>query len=144
MTFTYPVQVRWSDYDASGHVNNAVFLSYLEQARMMLLAELLGTDVWRYLPHLVRSQSIEYTQALTLVESPVDVVVSRRRVGTTSYTLDYRVVSAAGQHAFSTCSVVTVDPTSGRPAPLPAALRQGLEALAELDLDGGPCLDRGA
>lgn len=38
MTYVLPIQVRWSDYDASGHVNNATFFAYLEQARMMMLA----------------------------------------------------------------------------------------------------------
>lgn len=30
----YPLQVRWSDMDALGHVNNARFLTYMEQARI--------------------------------------------------------------------------------------------------------------
>ncbi len=30
----YAIQVRWGDMDALGHVNNAVYLTYLEQARV--------------------------------------------------------------------------------------------------------------
>ena len=37
-----PVQVRWGDMDALGHVNNAVYLTYLEQARVDHLRRELG------------------------------------------------------------------------------------------------------
>jgi acyl-CoA thioester hydrolase len=133
VTYVLPIQVRWADYDASGHVNNATFFAYLEQARMMMLAGLLGAEVWDQAHQVIRAQSIEYTQALTLAESPIEVVISRRRLGTTSYTLDYRVVSAFAQHAFATCTVVTLDPVTGAPVPLPVLLREGLEQLGELD-----------
>ncbi len=36
----YPLQVRWSDMDALGHVNNARFLTYLEQARIHYVRDL--------------------------------------------------------------------------------------------------------
>ncbi|HVU13745.1 MAG TPA: thioesterase family protein [Phototrophicaceae bacterium] len=38
------IQVRWGDMDALGHVNNAVFLSYMEQARAMYVSDL---DLWQ-------------------------------------------------------------------------------------------------
>jgi acyl-CoA thioester hydrolase len=34
---TVPVNVRFRDLDAYGHVNNAVFFTYLEEARIKLL-----------------------------------------------------------------------------------------------------------
>lgn len=37
-----PIQVRWGDMDALGHVNNAVYLTYLEQARVDHLRRELG------------------------------------------------------------------------------------------------------
>lgn len=37
-----PIQVRWGDMDALGHVNNAVYLTYLEQARVDQLRRELG------------------------------------------------------------------------------------------------------
>ena len=32
--FTHKIEVRFNDYDGMGHVNNAVFLTYLELARI--------------------------------------------------------------------------------------------------------------
>ena len=37
---TQPIQVRWGDMDALGHVNNATFLTYLEQARINYVREI--------------------------------------------------------------------------------------------------------
>ena len=36
------IAIRWSDMDAYGHVNNGVYLNYLEEARDRLAAELFG------------------------------------------------------------------------------------------------------
>jgi acyl-CoA thioester hydrolase len=38
--FNYPIEVRFSDTDAMGHVNNAVYLTYFEQARLAYWREL--------------------------------------------------------------------------------------------------------
>ena len=39
-----PIQIRWRDLDALGHVNNAVFISYFEHARLAYIHDLLGPD----------------------------------------------------------------------------------------------------
>ncbi len=39
-----PIQVRWRDLDALGHVNNAVYLTYFELARLGYIRALLGED----------------------------------------------------------------------------------------------------
>ena len=38
--FVYREQVRFRDLDAMGHVNNAVFLTYIESARVAFLQDL--------------------------------------------------------------------------------------------------------
>ena len=37
-----PVTVRWRDFDALGHVNNAVFLTFLETGRDRFFHSLVG------------------------------------------------------------------------------------------------------
>lgn len=133
MTFRVSIPLRWSDYDVAGHVNNVVYLSYIEHARTMLLGSVLGPDVYVRPNQVLRAQQIEYLRPLTLSDSPVEVVVTRYRLGTTSYTLDYRVVSPLGEHAAALCTVVTIDPASGRAAPLPAVLRSALEGLTHTE-----------
>ena len=43
--FERPVDVRWRDVDALGHVNHAVFLTYLEEARDAFYICALGDDL---------------------------------------------------------------------------------------------------
>ena len=38
------IQIRWRDLDALGHVNNAVYLTYFELARLAYIRTLLGAD----------------------------------------------------------------------------------------------------
>ena len=42
MPYTKRIEIRWRDMDGFGHVNNAVYLTYLEEARDQFLTELLG------------------------------------------------------------------------------------------------------
>ena len=38
------VPVRWRDTDAQGHVNHAVFLTYLEEGRDAFYAQVIGAE----------------------------------------------------------------------------------------------------
>ena len=42
--FEHQVDVRWRDVDALGHVNHAVFLTYLEEGRDAFFAQTLASD----------------------------------------------------------------------------------------------------
>ena len=44
MMFEHLVRVRWRDTDAQGHVNHAVFLTYLEEGRDAFYVQALGSD----------------------------------------------------------------------------------------------------
>ena len=43
-----PIQIRWRDLDALGHVNNAVYLTYFELARLAYIRAVLGADAPNY------------------------------------------------------------------------------------------------
>ena len=64
MTTETIVQVRWSDMDAMGHVNNAAYLTYLETAREPWFAALGADDEL----HALRDAAVEidYLSQLTL------------------------------------------------------------------------------
>ncbi len=44
------IEIRWRDLDAYGHVNNAVYLTYLEEARDAWVNQVLGkvADTWDF------------------------------------------------------------------------------------------------
>jgi acyl-CoA thioester hydrolase len=65
------IQVRFSDIDVMGHVNNAVYLSYFEMTRVHYFRELLGLE-WDWKSHgilLVRNE-IDYIKPILIQHVP--------------------------------------------------------------------------
>jgi acyl-CoA thioester hydrolase len=76
------VAVRWSDEDGFGHVNNAAFLTYAEEARDRLLTHLLGAQsVWDVV--IVRIE-VDYRAEVTHRHERVDVEAVVEHVGRSS------------------------------------------------------------
>lgn len=133
-----PTPVRWADMDAFAHVNNAVYFTYCESARMALFNRL-GLDKLReherHGPALVHAACDFHRQVHHPAELETGVRVSE--VGRRSFTLEYAIF-VAGEPvvvAEGKSVVVWVDYDAGRAAPMPAALRETLvrafEATAE-------------
>ena len=90
-------QVRWSDVDLFGHVNNAAYLRYLDDARFALFD--MGVDDDGQLTSsrlVVVKHEIEYLGRLTYRPQPIDVEIWVPRVGRTSVDMAYEV---AGRRA---------------------------------------------
>ncbi|MDG1262127.1 MAG: acyl-CoA thioesterase, partial [Flavobacteriales bacterium] len=63
----YTVEVRFGDIDVMGHVNNAVYLSYFEQARMAFFKELIGGEWdWNEAGILLARNEVDYIQPILL------------------------------------------------------------------------------
>ena len=61
MKGTYPVEIRFKDIDLAGHVHNSVYLSYFEQARMMLFVEFVADDWdWKSKGLILARNEIDY------------------------------------------------------------------------------------
>lgn len=89
--YTHNVQMRFSDADMMGHVNNARYLTFLEDARIGLLRQLIDADVHSSSGLIVARIEIDYRRPMTLSDEPVAVDVWVSRIGTRSFTLDYRI-----------------------------------------------------
>jgi acyl-CoA thioester hydrolase len=126
--FSCPIQVRWRDLDAFGHVNNATFASYLEMARTEAWNELFGGRDAMEIPFFVKRLEIDYKRPIDL-EDEVRVWL---RVGETrgaSFTFEY-VVEAGGEVAAEAVTkLACVDKHTGRPVPIEAGVRAKLETL---------------
>lgn len=90
----YLCPLRWSDMDAFGHVNNVVFLTYLEEARVDMLfvhagseaaTEQLASGV------VVARHEIDYKAPLVFRSEPVAIDLWVTKLGTSSFTLAYEV-----------------------------------------------------
>ncbi len=123
--FEYPVEVRWRDTDALGHVNHAVFLTYLEEGRDAFYAQVLGSD-----PHYVVVRiEVDLRGEVFRDDRRLMVRVAVEKLGTTSLTTRETIITPAGETA-ADARVVTVrwDPVNRKPIPFTEAERARLAA----------------
>jgi acyl-CoA thioester hydrolase len=128
-THSLPIEVRFSDLDAYGHVNNAVYFTYFETARTRLFLEPFQALGRQGLLLLVVRAECDYQKPIELTDRVVvDLVVER--VGRSSFDLAYTLHNGAGT-IFATAKTVMVcfDAKLGKPVAVPAAL------LAEVESD---------
>lgn len=102
--------VRWSDMDAYGHVNNARFLTYLEEARIDLLFTRATTEGAGGLARgaLVRHQEIDYLRPVAFGD-PLRIGVWVSRIGGASFAVSYRVSVGATPVATARTTLVRYD-----------------------------------
>jgi len=124
--FACPIQVRWRDVDALGHVNNAVIVTYLETARAELWRERFGGGT--AIPFMVARLEVDYRRQIALDDRVwVGVRVSGLRGA--RYSFEYRV-EANGELAAEAVTVMAhVRPGERRPSRIPDDLRARLAAL---------------
>jgi acyl-CoA thioester hydrolase len=120
------IAIRWRDLDGLRHVNNAVYATYLEEARDALFEQVLpGTTFWDYV--LVRV-AIDFRRELRLEDERVVVSCRVERVGRSSITLREEIRTASGELAAESEAVIVArDPESGRSRPLTGAERDALD-----------------
>lgn len=136
--FHHPIEIRYADLDPQGHVNNARFLTYFEQARV------------NYLIHLglfSREQSfleigIIIAEATITFKAPVyfgtqsRVGVRISRLGTKSMTMEYEMTDDKGKVcATGSTVIVTFDYKTHVTIPIPAAWREKISRFEHLDTD---------
>ena len=88
--FVHREVVRYRDADAFGHVNNAVYLTYLEQARNAYLRELGLVRSIADITMILARVEIDY-RAQVDVDEVVEVGVRPARLGTKSFELEYEL-----------------------------------------------------
>ena len=121
------IEIRWKDLDVYGHVNNAVYLTYLEEARDEWLGIVLANpdEVWGYV---LARVAIDYKRELGLAD---DRVISRcrlGRIGTSSVHTVEEVATLEGEVSASAEAVLVArDRESGRSRPLTADERAAFE-----------------
>lgn len=115
--YTYPLPLRWADADSYGHVNNSLFLTYLEEARTRMFNDLLPADEAdrRQYAFVVSQSTVDYRAPLVYREEPVDVdvwVVSCRGA---RLELGYVIRDADRTYAEATTKMAAYNLDTGRP-----------------------------
>ncbi len=90
--FETTVEIRFADIDAMGHVNNAVYFSYFEQARMAYFKERVAR-IWDWNEDgvIVARNEIDYNYPVFLNDRMI-IRLWVEHVGSKSFTVCYRVV----------------------------------------------------
>jgi acyl-CoA thioester hydrolase len=126
----YRCPLRWSDMDAFGHVNNAVYFRYLEEARIDIF--------FRQAPEegdepfssgvVVARHEIDYLHPLVHSYEPVTVETWVEKMSAGSVTLAYEIKDAKRVYARATSIVVPYNLAEQRPRRLTPAEREFCDA----------------
>jgi acyl-CoA thioester hydrolase len=121
------IDIRWRDIDAYEHVNQAVYLTYLEEVLDDWLRGVFG-GMWHYVAARI---SIDYRAELRLEDRQVVGTVRLERVGTKSVTARSELRAPDGRLAAEADLVIVArDPETGESRPLTSAERAAFEAAA--------------
>jgi acyl-CoA thioester hydrolase len=137
--FTHRLEVRFRDCDPMGHVNNAVYLTYLEQARFhhwrasgiakAAIASPASSDaaVADEVPGVIVARAeIDFRRAAKH-DDLLTINVGVAAIGRTSFTYEYEIVDQSGALiATAKTVIVRFDYALGRPVPISEELKQAL------------------
>ncbi|HJT64770.1 MAG TPA: acyl-CoA thioesterase, partial [Candidatus Limnocylindria bacterium] len=86
------LEVRFRDIDAFGHVNNASFVTYLEQARVRFLIDVLRVDVVQSLPVILAALQVDFRSPI-LFGDEVGIGTRVDWIGNTSLSMSHRMTA---------------------------------------------------
>lgn len=116
------VEIRWSDLDSSRHVNNAVYLSYLEEVRSAWLEQMLGSR--EVIDEFVLARvEIDFRRELTLDDEAAIARCTLAGIGTSSIRTSEEISTLGGDLAARAEAVIVARDRSGRSRPLTDAER---------------------
>ncbi|POX44650.1 thioesterase family protein [Streptomyces sp. Ru72] len=124
MRHIYRCPLRWADMDAYGHVNNVVFLRYLEEARIDFLFR---PDKEFQQGSVVARHEIDYKRQLVHRHAPVDIELWVTEIKAASFTLAYEVKDGDQVYVRASTVVVPFDFEAQRPRRITAEERAFLE-----------------
>ncbi|GAA3824424.1 thioesterase family protein [Streptomyces coacervatus] len=124
MRHNYRCPLRWSDMDAYGHVNNAIFLRYLEEARIDFLA-LRAKESEE--GSVVARHEIDYKRQLVHRPDPVDIELWVTEIRAASFTIAYQVKDEELVYVRASTVVVPFDFETQRPRRITSEEREFLE-----------------
>jgi acyl-CoA thioester hydrolase len=103
-----PVQIRFNDMDAFGHINNAIYLTYLEEARIKFLDDLIHWDYEKSKQAIIMARVEIDFKIPGHFKDELFILTRCSHVGTKSFTLDYEIVKNVSGEKIVIASATTV------------------------------------
>ena len=125
--FIHRLQVRFRDCDPLGHVNNAVYLTYLEQARFNHWRTLWGFGTPQLPPGrpgvILARVECDYRRPATYGQT-LEVRMTVAELGRTSFRYEYEIADEDGRTVLAAKTVqVMYDYAAEKPVPIPDDIR---------------------
>jgi acyl-CoA thioester hydrolase len=137
----FPLQtfdkLRYSDTDRQGHVNNAVFSTFLETGRVEFLYDSKAFDLSGQFSYVIASLQLNFRREITW-PGRVDIGTGLMKVGNSSVRIYQRLFQNGQCAAEAETVIVQVENATGKSAPLTEAARA---AMMQWLLDGFPNQD---
>jgi acyl-CoA thioester hydrolase len=127
---THVLHPRFRDTDAMGHINNAVYVTYLEVARQAYWQRMSGQPDYRRVPFILAHVTIDFRSEAN-VDEVLEIGIRCEWIGTKSFAFTYVIHEQVTQRVVVEATTVQVcyDYEAKRTFPMPETLRQQLERL---------------
>jgi acyl-CoA thioester hydrolase len=121
--YSTTIELRFSDLDAYGHVNSAVYFTYLETARVKLFSDFFREVSEQGIFTLVARAECDFKIPILLYDSVV-ITVQVARLGTSSFDLEYRLHNGKDTtYATARTTMVCFDNVKKVTVPVPDSIR---------------------
>lgn len=120
------IDVRYRDLDTLGHVNNAVYLTYFEYARLKIFHNWFTGE--NEPDFVIARAEVDFIKPVFI--GTVDVHTKVTHIGNTSFTLEYEIVNGEGELCARGRTVqVLIEPKSGDKMRIEGEKKKYLEEL---------------
>ena len=119
---------RFRDTDAMGHINNAVYVTYLEVARQEYWKRFSDVRDYRRVPFILAHVTIDF-RSEALVNEVLEIAARCEWIGTRSFAFAYEIREKQSRRLVVEATTVQVcyDYDAKRSIPMPAELRRQIE-----------------
>jgi len=128
-TVVHEIVPRFRDTDAMGHINNAVYVTYLEVARQIYWARLDAHSDYRRVPFILAHVTIDF-RSEALVSEVLETGIRLDWIGNRSFSFAYRIWEKTSGRTVAEASTVQVcyDYGAKQTMPMPEELRRAFES----------------
>jgi acyl-CoA thioester hydrolase len=127
-TIVAPLRPRFRDTDAMGHINNAVYVTYLEVARQEYWRAFRNNEDYRVVPFILARVEIDFRSEALMAET-LELCIRCSFVGTKSFGFEYLIREITTQRLVVRATSVQVfyDYAGKQSIPCPPEMRERLE-----------------
>jgi acyl-CoA thioester hydrolase len=138
-TVVHEIVPRFRDTDAMGHINNAVYVTYLEVARQVYWKRLDQHADYRRVPFILAHVDIDF-RSEALVSEVLEAGLRLEWIGEKSFAFTYRIWEKTGRRTVAEAKSIQVcyDYAARKTIPMPVELKRALESFEGRTMPGKP------